>query len=136
MLKSFVCLRHTTWRLYSCKKERFRGENENSFWQIFVEALVNSPTFLIQSENSSGTLEFLRRLSRKLTSNKRKFWFSGHVFHKHCVPEAACVLCFHQNLTTLGTKVLWAHKTAKTNKYSIRRGFIVWAYKNIGQAKS
>ena len=60
-----------------------------------------------------------------VTSNKRTFWFSGHVFHKHCVPEAACVLCFHQNLTTLGTKVLWAHKTAKANKCSIQRGFVV-----------
>jgi len=41
------------------------------------------------------------------TSNQGLLLFEcGHVFHKHCVPEAACVLCFHQNLTTLGTKVL------------------------------
>lgn len=53
------------------------------------------------------------------TFDERTFWFSGHVFHKHCVPEAACVLCFHQNLTTLGTKVLWPDKTPKTNKYSV-----------------
>jgi len=29
----------------------------------------------------------------------------GHVFHKHCVPEAACVLCFQANLTSIGTSM-------------------------------
>lgn len=28
--------------------------------------------------------------------------FVGHVFHRFCVPERACVVCFHQSLKTLG----------------------------------
>lgn len=37
------------------------------------------------------------------TSNQGLLLFEcGHIFHKHCVPEAACILCFQQNLTTIG----------------------------------
>lgn len=41
------------------------------------------------------------------TSNQGLLLFEcGHIFHKHCVPEEACVVCFQQNLTTLGGKGL------------------------------
>ncbi|XP_031548759.1 Hermansky-Pudlak syndrome 5 protein homolog [Actinia tenebrosa] len=37
------------------------------------------------------------------TSNQGLLVFEcGHVFHRLCVPERACVVCFHQNLKTLG----------------------------------
>lgn len=83
------------------------GITRVDFGQIFVEALDISPTFVIQSENGANTHEYsegCRHLNGRLI--KENSDFSGHVFHKHCVPEAACVLCFHQNLTTLGTTVL------------------------------
>lgn len=83
------------------------GKTRVDFGQIFVEALDISPTFVIQSENGANTHEYsegCRHLNGRLI--KQNSDFSGHVFHKHCVPEAACVLCFHQNLTTLGTTVL------------------------------
>ncbi|XP_068762741.1 BLOC-2 complex member HPS5-like isoform X1 [Montipora capricornis] len=41
------------------------------------------------------------------TSNQGLLMFEcGHVFHKHCVPEAACVLCFQENLTSIGSCIL------------------------------
>lgn len=109
----FCYLRHTAWWLYSCKAS-FRGDNKSSFWQIILGYSLTLQLSLSNHKLERPPTSYSEGCH--VTSNKRTFWFSGHVFHKHCVPEAACVLCFHQNLTTLGTKVLWAHKTAKTNK--------------------